>query len=76
MSELIMCNRCGKLTAKDSSGVPMNKICLDDHSGHSTFHICERCTSAFYTDFFKWVWKTEEEQYVPKEEFYVTTKKR
>jgi len=65
MSQLIKCDRCGKITNADSSGKRMFKIGLEGFDGYSTFHVCEMCLSSFYTDFLRWVWNKDEEQYVP-----------
>lgn len=67
MSEWIKCDKCKKITQADSCGEKRCKIGVDGFDGYSTFHVCEECLHSFYSDYLKWIWNDNEEQYVPQE---------
>lgn len=69
MSNLIKCDRCGKITAADSSGEKMYKISVDGFKGdYSMFDLCEWCLRSFYLDFLGWIYDDHEYEYIPKED--------
>ena len=69
MSIMIKCNRCGKITAADSSGERYAKITYEDTAKQTSwYHLCPECEKVFYTDFLGWTWNEDESQYVPRKD--------
>ena len=68
MSRWIKCDRCNKITKADSSGDRRYEIRVDDFDGYSAFHLCERCLRSFHSEFLRWKWNDDEQQYVPQED--------
>lgn len=67
MSRMIKCDRCGKITAADSSGERYAKITYENTAKQTSwYNLCPECEKYFYTNFLNWTWNEDESQYVPR----------